>query len=57
MPRSAAGQLARPRLSGRCWSCSYDRLVSLGARYLQFQPLMSEGAALREGYQLSADNG
>lgn len=34
----------------------YDRLVSLGARYLQFQPLMSEGAALREGYQLSADN-
>ncbi len=31
-------------------------LVSLGARYLQFQPLMSEGAALREGYQLSADN-
>ncbi|HHC4306100.1 TPA: anaerobic sulfatase maturase [Klebsiella pneumoniae] len=28
----------------------YDRLVSLGARYLQFQPLMSEG------YQLSADN-
>jgi uncharacterized protein len=34
----------------------YDRLVSLGARYLQFQPLMSEGDALREGYQLSADN-
>ncbi|MCS5781444.1 anaerobic sulfatase maturase [Klebsiella pneumoniae subsp. pneumoniae] len=34
----------------------YDRLVSLGARYLQFQPLMSEGAALREGYQLSTDN-
>lgn len=34
----------------------YDRLVGLGARYLQFQPLMSEGAALREGYQLSADN-
>lgn len=31
----------------------YDRLVSLGARYLQFQPLMSEGAALREG--LSAE--
>jgi hypothetical protein len=23
----------------------YDRLVSLGARYLQFQPLMSEGAS------------
>lgn len=34
----------------------YDRVVTLGARYLQFQPLMSEGAALREGYQLSADN-
>ena len=34
----------------------YDRVVSLGARYLQFQPLMSEGAALREGYQLSTDN-
>ncbi|QGN39652.1 anaerobic sulfatase maturase [Klebsiella oxytoca] len=34
----------------------YDRVVSLGARYLQFQPLMSEGAALREGYQLSADS-
>ena len=34
----------------------YDRVVTLGARYLQFQPLMSEGAALRKGYQLSADN-
>ncbi|EMK0363250.1 TPA: anaerobic sulfatase maturase [Klebsiella aerogenes] len=34
----------------------YDRVVTLGARYLQFQPLMSEGAALREGYQLSAEN-
>jgi uncharacterized protein len=34
----------------------YDQVVSLGARYLQFQPLMSEGEALRQGYQLSADN-
>lgn len=34
----------------------YDRAVSLGARYLQFQPLMSEGEALRQGYRLSAEN-
>jgi hypothetical protein len=34
----------------------YCAHACLGARYLQFQPLMSEGAALREGYQLSADN-
>ncbi|ANZ04895.1 anaerobic sulfatase maturase [Raoultella ornithinolytica] len=34
----------------------YDHIVSLGARYLQFQPLMSEGDALAQGYRLSADN-
>jgi uncharacterized protein len=36
-------------------SAIYDNLVSLGARYLQFQPLMSEGDALKQGYRLSAD--
>lgn len=34
----------------------YDHVVSLGARYLQFQPLMDEGNALQQRYQLSADN-
>ncbi|ENI1900487.1 anaerobic sulfatase maturase [Salmonella enterica] len=34
----------------------YDHVVSLGARYLQFQPLMNEGNALQQRYQLSADN-
>lgn len=33
----------------------YDHLVGLGARLLQFQPLMAEGDAVHQGYQLSAD--
>ncbi len=31
-------------------------LLGPGARYLQFQPLMDEGNALQQRYQLSADN-
>ncbi len=33
----------------------YDHLVGLGARLLQFQPLMAEGDAVDQGYQLSAE--
>ncbi|WP_426507552.1 anaerobic sulfatase maturase [Serratia proteamaculans] len=34
----------------------YDHFVTLGARYLQFQPLMLEGDAPEAGYGLSAAN-
>lgn len=34
----------------------YDHAVAIGARYLQFQPLMLEGDAPTAGYGLSAAN-
>lgn len=34
----------------------YLHFVQLGARYIQFQPLMSEGDAIGQGFTLSADN-